>query len=352
MGTSPNLVQGEVPTAEQWNSYFIAKADDVVFAADTGTGGAEGLVPAPPAGSGAAPAFLAANGRWAVPPGSIPIPDADLLGGDGGTYTTVTLGTGLDLTSGTLTVTYSPPANGAVVFAAGGLFAGDAANFSWDPTAQLLTVIASTTVGNPSNRQAATFIGGSLGNETGDIHLKASPTGGTARLGYTDNAGKEGVYIDGLNSVGTGFTPVMLNHTDPHAGALVGTDNFDELASFEANTPANQWGVATGNGGGIRAGDWLDSGGNGAFKARQQNDNSSQDHVYITSLGRSYMHGGPVALSPGYTVSALTALTGVVAGDRAFVTDQNSAPTFLGSLTGGGSIVCPVFYNGSAWVAG
>jgi len=49
----------------------------------------------------------------------------------------------------------------------------------------------------------------------------------------------------------------------------------------------------------------------------------------------------------GYTVSTLP--TGVQ-GDTAYVTDA-LAPTFLGALVGGGAIVTPVFYNGSAWVA-
>jgi len=34
----------------------------------------------------------------------------------------------------------------------------------------------------------------------------------------------------------------------------------------------------------------------------------------------------------------------------ATVTDA-TAPTYLGTLTGGGSVVCPVFYNGTAWVS-
>ena len=38
-------------------------------------------------------------------------------------------------------------------------------------------------------------------------------------------------------------------------------------------------------------------------------------------------------------------------GQRAYVTDAVS-PTFLGNLTGGGSTVTPVFYNGTKWVAG
>jgi len=48
-----------------------------------------------------------------------------------------------------------------------------------------------------------------------------------------------------------------------------------------------------------------------------------------------------------YTVATLPSGT---VGDRASVTDATT-PTYLGTLTGGGAVVCPVFYNGSAWVS-
>jgi hypothetical protein len=53
--------------------------------------------------------------------------------------------------------------------------------------------------------------------------------------------------------------------------------------------------------------------------------------------------------SIGVTVADLPASPAI--GQRAYVTDA-SAPTFLGNLSGNGSIRCPAFYNGSAWVAG
>ena len=57
---------------------------------------------------------------------------------------------------------------------------------------------------------------------------------------------------------------------------------------------------------------------------------------------------GTVALElKPYTVASLPVGT---VGDRAYVTDATS-PTYLGTLTGGGTITCPVFYNGSAWVS-
>ena len=48
-----------------------------------------------------------------------------------------------------------------------------------------------------------------------------------------------------------------------------------------------------------------------------------------------------------YTVASLPA---GITGMFAVVTDA-TAPTYLGALTGGGSVVCPVFYNGTAWVS-
>lgn len=56
-----------------------------------------------------------------------------------------------------------------------------------------------------------------------------------------------------------------------------------------------------------------------------------------------------VTLYPPCTVAALP--TNALKGARGVVIDATS-PTFLGSLTGGGTVVCPVVYNGNAWVAG
>lgn len=50
----------------------------------------------------------------------------------------------------------------------------------------------------------------------------------------------------------------------------------------------------------------------------------------------------------GYTVATLPAAG--TAGRTAYVTDA-TAPTYLGALTGGGAVVCPVFDNGVAWVS-
>jgi cystathionine beta-lyase family protein involved in aluminum resistance len=49
-----------------------------------------------------------------------------------------------------------------------------------------------------------------------------------------------------------------------------------------------------------------------------------------------------------YTVAMLPASP--IQGDSYVVTDA-SLPTYLSPIMGGGSTVCPVFYNGTNWVA-
>jgi hypothetical protein len=64
--------------------------------------------------------------------------------------------------------------------------------------------------------------------------------------------------------------------------------------------------------------------------------------------GGGFGVSGYIATS-GYTVSTLP--SSPPAGARAFVTDA-AACSLNGALTGGGSIKCPVWYNGSAWLGG
>ena len=72
---------------------------------------------------------------------------------------------------------------------------------------------------------------------------------------------------------------------------------------------------------------------------------------YYDILRASVPPANPSFITPGYTVASLPAPSASLAGARAYVTDA-AAPSFLGSLTGGGAVVCPVFCNGTAWVAG
>ena len=77
------------------------------------------------------------------------------------------------------------------------------------------------------------------------------------------------------------------------------------------------------------------------------------DTLTVTKLSALTSVLSPSIISTGivrlknYTVATLPAGT---QGDTAFVTDA-TAPTYLGTLTGGGAVVTPVFYNGTAWVS-
>jgi hypothetical protein len=61
--------------------------------------------------------------------------------------------------------------------------------------------------------------------------------------------------------------------------------------------------------------------------------------------------GSAMQTTQAYTVATLPAPTTALRGTRAYVTDAN-APAFLAPLIGGGSAICPVFCNGTQWIAG
>ena len=75
---------------------------------------------------------------------------------------------------------------------------------------------------------------------------------------------------------------------------------------------------------------------------------STSGATSTTTLNGSTVFTGTAQLQ-GYTVATLPAAG--TAGRRAYVTDA-TAPTWLGALTGGGTVKCPVFDNGTAWIAG
>lgn len=78
-------------------------------------------------------------------------------------------------------------------------------------------------------------------------------------------------------------------------------------------------------------------------------DNGALDKLQVTGTlaTTSTIKAGATVRLKNYTVATLPA---GVQGDTAYVTDA-TAPTYLGTLTGGGAVVCPVFYNGTAWVS-
>ena len=73
-----------------------------------------------------------------------------------------------------------------------------------------------------------------------------------------------------------------------------------------------------------------------------------------TTPGRWLRLPPTVTLTPVYTVAQLNAAwppSAALKGLRSTVSDA-STPSFLATLSGGGSTACPAFCTGSAWVAG
>jgi hypothetical protein len=68
--------------------------------------------------------------------------------------------------------------------------------------------------------------------------------------------------------------------------------------------------------------------------------------VTVLTVGETIVADTTIRLK-GYTVATLPASP--TQGDTAFVTDATS-PTYLATVVGGGSVVAPVFYNGTNWV--
>jgi hypothetical protein len=98
----------------------------------------------------------------------------------------------------------------------------------------------------------------------------------------------------------------------------------------------------------------LPTGTNTGYSTKTSSISSTQLATSLTNetgTGAVVFATSPLLVTPqltAYTVATLP--TGKPAGTLAYVTDA-IAPTYLGTLTGGGSIITPVFYNGSAWVA-
>jgi hypothetical protein len=60
---------------------------------------------------------------------------------------------------------------------------------------------------------------------------------------------------------------------------------------------------------------------------------------------------GIFSAPPRLDLPAAFPCSSTIAGAHAAVSDA-TIPTFLETLTGGGAVTAPVFYNGTAWVSG
>ncbi len=192
--------------------------------------------------------------------------------------------------------------------------------------------------------------GGTFAQGQSDDHslIKASSSGGVA-MGSADDNG---------NILAEGSGAFCQGIAEEDAYIRAGSGAFAQGRAIDATIQASHSGSFA-HGNTDRDGDILATAVNAAqFGVGENNvEDSLQlgtydgDHVRIHKSGNidatgSLIVGGVLNLA-GYTVATLPAGS---QGDTAFVTDA-TAPTYLATLTGGGAVVCPVFYNGSAWVS-
>lgn len=84
--------------------------------------------------------------------------------------------------------------------------------------------------------------------------------------------------------------------------------------------------------------------------ATQISSDATTITLAATNTAVSTLKIGNVLNLKGYTVSTLPAASTAGVGAMAYVTDATS-PTYNGALTGGGTVIVPVFSNGSSWAA-
>ena len=194
------------------------------------------------------------------------------------------------------------------------------------------------------------------------------------------------------NSMTTGYENILmgnsvaLNATTAHLNTGIGSEVLGQLTTAAGNTAygvAAGQGITTGGGntligigaGGINAdANAHRTGTNCVFLGAYAMPGSTTQRTYMTVIGTeatgdrdnsiylgrlatdvvlagATILGARTIANAGYTVAQLPAASSALRGARAYVTDA-TAPTFLGTQTGGGAVVCPVFCNGSAWVSG
>lgn len=78
---------------------------------------------------------------------------------------------------------------------------------------------------------------------------------------------------------------------------------------------------------------------------------TDSDWVAITRYFRGVSDALQVLNGQTSSYTAATLPASPALGQTALVTDA-TAPTFLAVIAGGGSVVCPVFWNGTDWIAG
>jgi hypothetical protein len=155
---------------------------------------------------------------------------------------------------------------------------------------------------------------------------------GTGLTPFTDIAVLE-INSNTPSSIDEGFSNLYLTHTQNGNNNLVGRISFINIASTIPDKRIAQIYATT-------------DGNKEAGKMYVTINNGTSMQSVVEIEGEKVVLQKPLRLK-SYTVATLPTGT---QGDTAYVTDALT-PTYLGTLIGGGSVKCPVFYNGSNWVS-
>ena len=156
---------------------------------------------------------------------------------------------------------------------------------------------------------------------------------------FTNTVGNSNATTDTLI---TRKAAATLQHGDADAAAPVAqTVGVQSVVAGTSNTAGANFTITGSQGTGTGVG------GDIIFQVAPASTTGSTQNALATAM-RIY-NNKTVTIGAAFTVATLP--TAGTQGRRTWVTDA-LAPTFLGTLTGGGAVVTPVFDNGTAWVAG
>ena len=191
-------------------------------------------------------------------------------------------------------------------------------------------------------------------SEGGSGNLKIATTLTNPITFLTNNI--ERLRINTVGDVGIGTT------TPPHNLTVSSTNSSTEIGLYNTNTASasnRNWLIGT---------TYQNFGDLNFFVSNIAGGNpkASPPKISISTAGRvmigTSVDNGTDALqvngsvsvttlkTSGFTVATLPTPPAQGLGARAHVTDALN-PTYLGTLTGGGTVKCPVFYNGTNWVS-
>lgn len=160
--------------------------------------------------------------------------------------------------------------------------------------------------------------------------------GGSSNLGFGSGGAAQDLYL-----IRKGAANLQLGQADA-ATPVAQTLSVQSVVAGQTNASAAAYPLTINGSQGTGTG----AGGSIVFQVAPAGSTGTAQNALAAAM--TIDSAKTVRLGAGYTVATLPAAG--TAGRRTYVTDA-LAPTFLGTLTGGGSVVSPVFDNGTAWVS-